>query len=411
MYKKYHQDIKDTIIETGNINAYPELNIPRTTALYWLRNSKNTIKGHKKKDTLLRQELNNLTKNKKLLEIENKFLRELVVVYKKKQSKNQQEKIILDKIKKYRKYLSVENLCRLSGLTTKKYYLYINSQKPIIFEQRKPNQLSIQEQRELVCISKDKKLNHLSIKQLQLYAFRNNIIHCHYDTWRKYVNNFNPKRNQRRLIKEIKKRNNVLNTTNKIWHIDITYFRGKDNKPIYLQVILDGHSRAVISWNISKARSCDITIKTIKNATMKEKANIIICDGGGENNNLKVNNLLNEENISRILAKDQYRYINAKIEAFFNILKNRYIDKYKRYSIAELYETIKNSIDKYNNSPSTHFYGATPSEVNFKNIDVNFLKEELRLKQNYAKIRRKRIYNQEVNHSRATRSKNNSRST
>ena len=57
----------------------------------------------------------------------------------------------------------------------------------------------------------------------------------------------------------------MLNTTNKIWHIDITYFRGKDNKPIYLQVILDGHSRAVISWNISKARSCDITIKTIKN--------------------------------------------------------------------------------------------------------------------------------------------------
>ena len=402
MYKKYDQEIKDIIIETGNINAYPELNIPRTTALYWLRKSKNTIKAHKNKDTLLRQELSNLTKNNKLLEIENKFLRELVVVYKKKQFKHQQEKIILDKIKKYRNYLSVEDLCRLSGFTTKKYYQYVNSQKPIVFEQRKPNQLSIQEQRELVCITKDKKLNHLSIKQLQLYAFRNNIIHCHYDTWRKYVNNFNPKRNKRRLTREVKKRNNMLNTNNKIWHIDITYFKGTDNMPVYLQVILDSHSRAVISWSISKTRSCDITIKTIKNATMKEKPNIIICDGGGENNNLKVKNLLIEKNISRIIAKDQYRYINAKIEAFFNVLKNRYIDKHKRYSIAEFNGTIEKAIDKYNNSPSTHFYGATPSEINFKNIDVNFLKEELRIKQNYAKIKRKRIYNQEVHHSRAS---------
>tara|TARA_Y100000296_G_C5164796_1_gene253939 strand:+ start:1871 stop:2110 length:240 start_codon:yes stop_codon:yes gene_type:complete len=38
-YRKYHPDIKEMIIETRNPNLFPELNIPRTTALYWIKNA------------------------------------------------------------------------------------------------------------------------------------------------------------------------------------------------------------------------------------------------------------------------------------------------------------------------------------------------------------------------------------
>jgi hypothetical protein len=44
MYKKYDQYIKDIIIKTQNINAFPDLNIPKKTARYWILNLKNENK-------------------------------------------------------------------------------------------------------------------------------------------------------------------------------------------------------------------------------------------------------------------------------------------------------------------------------------------------------------------------------
>lgn len=42
-YRKYSDEIKEIIIRTGNPNAFPELNIPRSTALYWIRHSKKKV--------------------------------------------------------------------------------------------------------------------------------------------------------------------------------------------------------------------------------------------------------------------------------------------------------------------------------------------------------------------------------
>mgnify|MGYP000879583631 CR=1 FL=1 len=39
-YRKYDSMVKKLIIETGNKNIFPDLNIPRTTINYWLKESK-----------------------------------------------------------------------------------------------------------------------------------------------------------------------------------------------------------------------------------------------------------------------------------------------------------------------------------------------------------------------------------
>ena len=43
-YRKYDDSIKEMIIKSGNPNLFPELNIPRTTAMYWIRNSKRKVR-------------------------------------------------------------------------------------------------------------------------------------------------------------------------------------------------------------------------------------------------------------------------------------------------------------------------------------------------------------------------------
>ena len=42
-YRKYDPMVKKMIIETGNRNLFPELNIPRTTINYWLQYSKEKV--------------------------------------------------------------------------------------------------------------------------------------------------------------------------------------------------------------------------------------------------------------------------------------------------------------------------------------------------------------------------------
>ena len=39
-YKKYDPWVKQMIAESRNVNFFPELAIPRTTAIYWINNAK-----------------------------------------------------------------------------------------------------------------------------------------------------------------------------------------------------------------------------------------------------------------------------------------------------------------------------------------------------------------------------------
>lgn len=403
MYKKYDQSIKELIIKTGNINAFPELNIPRTTALYWIQKSKKTIKSEESLNRKYQKEILNLKSENNIKYIEICFLKEILKVTKKRLTKSIETTEILNIIKSYKGHLSISKLCTLSNIQESQYYRLINPKNNILLSQTRPNQLTANEQFNLIKPAKDPSLNHLSIKQLQLYAFRKNILHCHYDTWRKYIKHYYPRQKPHIKQKKNNKTKELPVKENHTWHIDITYFKGINGKPLYLQVIIDSYSRAVISWNITQKRSKEVTLQTLTKAFLKNKNGLkpkfLIMDAGKENVNFKVKEKLIQNNTTRIIATKKQNGRNAKIEAFFNVLKSRYINKYKHYSVSNLENEISHALYLYNNSPSSHFYGATPLEVMAKNINFIYLKEELSNKQKYARIQRIKIYNKEVIHS------------
>jgi transposase InsO family protein len=399
MYKKYDQRIKDIIIKTQNINAFPELNIPRTTALYWIRNSELEIKKVSSND-IYEKEFNNLNELYTIEKAKILFTKSICQIYSKKMPKELEENEIRRIINYHKNGLSISTLCKLSHFDIKKYYKYNKANLSLIHKQDKPNQLTIDEQKSLIKLSHDKELIHLSIKQLQLYAARNNTLHCHYDTWRKYIRKFNITRlltNQIRTKKPFKKLN--YTSPNHAWHIDVTYFKGHDGNPLYVQVLLDSYSRAVISWKLSTRRNKELTITHLKSCLFNEVPRILICDGGGENINLALQKLLIQKNILRLVATGKNKYINARIEAFFNTLKNRYINKHKIYSPENLTLVMDKAIRLYNNSPCTLFYGLTPLEILKKKYNTEEHKEQLNSKLAYARIKRINTYNKEVPHS------------
>jgi hypothetical protein len=400
MYKKYDQCIKDIIIKTGNINAFPELNIPRTTALYWINNSKTKLNSKQSKKDIYQQEISKLRTIKNIEESKVKFLINICKIYSKKYSITKEKFEIIKVIDENKMYLGIITLCSLSGVNLRQYYKHKAVKQSHIYKQRRPNQLTIKEQQLLIKTSNDRKLGHLSIKQLQLHAFRNNIIHCHYDTWRKYIHNFNPNRILIK-VKRNKTSQKSLNITkpNEVWHIDITYFKGINGSHIYLQVILDSYTRSVISWIVSDNKNSNMTLDNIKKATINSKPTFLFCDGGGENISLNVSDLLRSKNITRIVTSGKTKRLNARIEAFFNIIKNRYLNKHKSFTLSSLEDKFKIVVKLYNNSPSTHFNGATPSEMMKFNYNVDSLKHQLNEKIKYAKLKRINNYKKnEVSH-------------
>lgn len=151
---------------------------------------------------------------------------------------------------------------------------------------------------------------------------------------------------------------------------------------------MDNYSRKILNWTLSLEKSANITIKTFANINDSSIPKLLISDSGGENNNFKVKNFISKLRIKRILCTRKNKSSNCMIESFFNILKNKYLNKFKLYEFDELKLILEYSIDKYNNSPIPLHNGATANEIynGFKN--TQFLKEDLKSKIIQARIKR-----------------------
>ncbi len=379
-YRKYSDEIKEIIIRTGNPNAFPELNIPRSTALYWIRHSKKKVSiGDRRINSANKNEVEYL-KNK--LEKERAkvcFLKEVNTLLSDEVSIKKSKKICAV-ISKYSQYHSATILCHLAKIDHSKYmrYKFNTSTNRSLYLRR--SKLSSKELRIIERLSKSKSLSHLPAKRLQLYAYRKGLLYCSYGTWRKYIKIFSERRNKKKYNKSKNRIGLRATRPNDIWHIDITEFKSKPHGKIYLQSVIDNYSRKIVSWRISHTKDKSVTLKTLKCVLKVETPKMIVFDGGKENTAIDVSNLLQMKNIKKFICKKDIRFSNSMVESFFNILKSNYVNKYRCYNFVELYKTIKEAIRKYHLAPIPCHHGANALEIYNRNINTLFLKEDLRYK-------------------------------
>jgi transposase InsO family protein len=227
------------------------------------------------------------------------------------------------------------------------------------------NQLTREEQRVLRKIALSKKYAHMSVKSLQMYCIRKNLLCCSVDSWYKYINLFNIDRNT--LCKKVKKRYGLgvrANRPNQLWHVDVTYIKLLGGKTVYLQAIIDNFSRYVVSWRLSESIGADSSIETIRKALKKNSAGSLMMDGGTENTNRKVEKVLLHNNIKRIISKEDVRWSNSIVEALFRSLKNNFLYFKISKTIDELKRKINFYFKQHNNViPHSSFDGAVPCEM------------------------------------------------
>lgn len=97
----------------------------------------------------------------------------------------------------------------------------------------------------------------------------------------------------------------------------------------------------------------------------KPDQTMIIVDGGPENNNVPVDELLskNSDQIQRLIAQKDITFSNSMVEAIIKIIKNNYLRMMNITSEIQLHKALEFSVMDYNQvRPHVTLTGSTPLE-------------------------------------------------
>ncbi|MCW7520823.1 IS3 family transposase [Leptospira levettii] len=160
------------------------------------------------------------------------------------------------------------------------------------------------------------------------------------------------------------------------WHTDISYINFKGSF-VYLICVLDGFSRAVLSWSIAtKMESLDVQL-VLWDACEKwlggdrEKGIRLITDNGSQFSTKEFKQTLKEYSITNVRTSVNHPQSNGKIERFHGTIKSELIREIPKYSLEQVRYEVGHWIEHYNNvrlhsaigyvAPMDVFYGRKDS--------------------------------------------------
>jgi transposase len=299
-YQKYPESLRLVIAKSGNPYSYPEYKVPRTTALYWIKNGASEIKAASA-DTLNEQKVKRLeqelAKERALISLVEKIRTMFPLSFKETRvpSKPLRRKIVAE-IRLAAKFNKVCDCLKIIGLSKSTYSnwlseFYLCEDSKGKCKQRKPHQLTHDEVEAMRKLITSKKYSHFSIQSLCLFAKRKGLLFCSLDSWYKYKKMFGWVRAQKRKLEKPPQEGIRAKRPNEIWHIDVTQVKIASSQVVYIQVIYDNYSRFVLAWKVTTEISALNTVALIaeakKNALKLGGSSnpTIISDGGPENDN------------------------------------------------------------------------------------------------------------------------------
>ncbi len=163
----------------------------------------------------------------------------------------------------------------------------------------------------------------------------------------------------------------------RIWHADITYIRIASSF-VYLAALIDGFSRKVVGYGLSRSLSADLAIAALLDAISKRDTSNLMhhSDQGIQYCSSEYVNILKDYKIAIFMSGRANPYDNAKIESFFRTLKVEEVYMFEYETYKEVLSRIPYFIEEvYNNKRLHSSLGYMPPEefenINNKNIKGN----------------------------------------
>lgn len=383
-YRSYDHGIRNAIAETGNPDLFPALDIPRTTAESWIR------KGVREVVTSpdLERDNDELIRDYQLMKarVDKQQAAEKLTTtvfhifgfrlqYKRLPTADS-KLLIIDAIQNAARHLTLGTCLSIIGLSKSRFSAWKRRLRECGLTDRKPCPkliswaLTASEVSKIKHLVTSKEFAHFSISGLIHYARRKGIVFAGEGTWYKTVKEFNLRRPFGKVHPSPPQTGIRANRPNQIWHIDVTKIKLSTGKKMYLQAVVDNFSRFVLAWKVSDSISGINTrdlLRTALSLTTQERNRegpVLISDGGPENKNLLVSELVNSSPIEMLVALVDIHFSNSLIERFFYRLKKQYLCYKHIPSENVLIKHAAFFIGEHNHTmPMEILEGATPWEM------------------------------------------------
>lgn len=157
---------------------------------------------------------------------------------------------------------------------------------------------------------------------------------------------------------------------NDLWAGDISNIETEEGV-MYLSVVLDMWSRAVIGWDIQSSMTENLVIRSLEKAIRNRKPMnglIVHTDRGSQYASFRYRQLLSENNITQSMSFKGNCYDNAPVESFFASLKKEFVYRERFKTKEEASRKIFEYIEIFYNRQRRHSTLGYVSPLNFEKL-------------------------------------------
>jgi putative transposase len=376
--RKYDHRLRELVQSTGSVDVAVRRGVPRSTAYGW-RNKPSTevmTLDVLNKDMLkLQQEVVVLQRrNERLVSL----LRLLVVARKvtgfsltrvrlPDESAKQQ---LLRAIEQARAHFPLRSLLRVIGLTHGRFHSWkqeaCDLEDAVSCPKSSPQQLTSAEVSVIREMVTSDEYRHVPTGTLARLAERLGKVFASPSTWYRLVRIHKWKRPRQRVHPTKPKVGIRASRVNEIWHVDTTLIRLLNGSRAYLHAVIDNYSRRILAWRVADHFEPGVTAQLLLDASQAVTTGTptVLVDGGIENYNAAVNEVVESGLLKRVLAQTEIQFSNSLIESWWRVLKHQWLylnelDSAKRVEkLVEFYVVQHNS-----HLPHSAFQGETPDEM------------------------------------------------
>jgi transposase InsO family protein len=382
--RTYDYRIQEAICESGDRELFPELNIPRSTIRSWIhRGMPDVISCPLAADdhAELVAQIERLRHRTALLSA---VVALLVAVLRASKIQLDYERIpdggakriLLRAIERTRKVLPLGSALRITRLSASRYHGWCRNAAGCDLDDQPscprvvPTRLTPNEIENMRTMVEGDDHRHMSLRALALHAQRIGKVIASPSTWYRLVRAAGWRRPRIRVYPVKPKIGIRAKAPGELLHLDVTIIRLLDGTRAYLHALIDNYSRRILSWSLEERLGSGGTCRILREAVVElndcPDHAIVLADAGTENVNGDVDNLLDGEEWTRVLAQVEVTFSNSMIEAFWRSLKHSWLYLHSLDSMAALRRLIGFYVTAHNEvMPHSAFHGQTPNEVFF----------------------------------------------
>jgi putative transposase len=377
--RQYDHRLKQLVRATDRIDIALESGVPRSTAYGWLTGSRADVVTIEVLDNIaqLQREFVLLRRrNDRLIAI----LRLVITVMKAARFSLNRVQLpegdarlrVLRALEQARDHFTLRTILRMIGLTYGRFHAC--NREACGLEDREtcpkssPQQLTAAEVNSMKEMVISESYRHVPTGTLARLAERLGKVFASASTWYRLVRLHRWRRPRRRVFPAKPTVGVRATGANEIWHIDTTILRLLNGGRVYLHAVIDNFSRRILAWRMLDRFHPAVTAQLLldaSNAMDSEKPTVVV-DGGVENYNAAVDEVVKSGVLKRVLAQTEIRSSNSLIESWWRVLKHQWLYLNQLDSAKTVERLVEFYVEQHNTRlPHSAFRGQTPDEMYF----------------------------------------------